>query len=314
MMVVKKAFVKHKSTHATFMYIPETESKVVSLRIPLWLPKAVAIVLVMLLLGTSTSLYMLGSVNDKYSSSKGEINKLAAVNSSQKQEIQSLQSEAQKIQQQLDENAKALEDIKKIVGLKQSEDSTKKEAPAPKPESSDTSQAQPADATQQIGSIKTSYAELSVQALSQKQSIDSSVSSVKNQVAYLNAKPAITPVNTSITEKFGYRRNPFTNRGSEFHPGIDFSGDTGDPIKATGAGVVIYAGWKSGYGNVVIISHGYGLTTLYGHNSKLLVENGDKVKRGQVIAKMGSTGRSTGSHCHYEVRLNGTPVNPSKYF
>lgn len=311
--MVKKAFVKRKSTHATFMYIPETESRVVSLRIPLWLPKAVAFVLAFLLLGTSTSLYMLNSVNDKYSRSKDEINKLAAVNSSQKQEIESLQSEAEQIQQQLDENAKALEDIKKLVGLKQTESTEKKTVPEPKPAASDTSQSKADDVSLQINSIKTSYTELSVQAMSQRQVIDDSAASVKKQVAYLNAKPAVRPVNTRITASYGYRRNPFTNRGSEFHRGIDFAGDTGDPIKATGDGVVIFAGWQSGYGKVIIISHGYGYTTLYGHNSKLLVEKGDKIKRGQVISKMGSTGRSTGSHLHYEVRLNGKTVNPSKY-
>lgn len=313
-MVVKKAFVKRKSTHATFMYIPETESKVLSLRIPLWLPKTVAIVLALLLLGTSTSLYMLGSINDKYSNSKNEINKLAAVNTSQRQEIESLQNEAQQIRQQLDENAKALEDIKKIVGIKQSESTEKKEAPAAKPESSNTSQGKIDDVALQIESIKTSYAALSIDAMAQRQVIDSAVAPVKKQVAFLSAKPTIRPVDTRITATYGYRRNPFTNRGSEFHRGIDFAGAIGTPIKATGDGVVIFAGWQSGFGKVVIISHGYGYTTLYGHNSKLLVEQGDKVKKGQVISKMGSTGRSTGPHCHYEVRLNGATVNPAKYF
>lgn len=313
-MVVKKAFVKRKTTHATFMYIPETDSKVVSLRIPTWLPKVVAVVLVLLLLGTSTSLYMLNSINDKYGSSKDEINNLAAVNNSQKQEIVTLQNEALKVQQQLEENAKALDDIRKIVGLKQVGTTEKKEAPAPKPEASSNSQSKAVDETQQVSSIHTSYTELLSLAMSQREVIDSSVSSVKKQVAYINAKPTIAPVDSRITAGYGTRKNPFTNRGSEFHPGIDFAGDTGDPIKATGNGVVIFAGWQSGYGKVVIISHGYGFTTLYGHNSKLLVEEGDKVKKGQVIAKMGSTGRSTGSHCHYEVRLNGSRVNPRNYF
>jgi murein DD-endopeptidase MepM/ murein hydrolase activator NlpD len=140
------------------------------------------------------------------------------------------------------------------------------------------------------------------------------VDKVKKQVSYLNAMPSIKPVGTKVTDTYGYRSNPFTNRGSEFHNGIDFAGDTGTSIKATGDGVVIFAGWQSGYGKVLIISHGYGVTTLYAHNSKLLVEKGDKVKKSQIISKMGSTGRSTGSHLHYEVRVNGKIVNPTKYF
>ncbi|MGB7605834.1 MAG: peptidoglycan DD-metalloendopeptidase family protein [Lutisporaceae bacterium] len=311
---MKKAYVKHKRKHATFMYIPESESKVVSLRIPLWLPKTVVIGLVLLLLGTSASIYMLNSISKEYDKSNDEIDKLATVNTSQKQEIDSLQDKAQQIQLQLEENVKALDEIKKLVGLKASSSTDTKETPTPQPTSSDTSKSESDDATQQISQIKTSYAELSVATLSQKEAIDNSITPVKNQVAFLNAKPSIKPVGTRITASYGYRRNPFTNRGSEFHRGIDFAGDTGTSIKSTGDGVVIFAGWQSGYGKVVIISHGYGYTTLYGHNSKLLVEKGDKVKRGEIISKMGSTGRSTGSHLHYEVRLNGTAVNPSKYF
>jgi len=314
MIFVKKAYVKHKNKHATFMYIPESESKVVSLRIPLWLPKVVVMGLVLLLLGTSASLYILNSINKEYGISKDEIGKLTAVNSSQKQEIVSLQNEAQQIQLQLQENVKALDEIKKLIGLKETSNTEIKEAPTPQPTSSDSSKLESDDASEQLSQIKTSYAELSVAILSQKETIDNSITPVKKQVAFLNAKPAIKPVNTKITSTYGYRRNPFTNRGSEFHRGIDFGGDTGTPIKATGDGVVIFAGWQSGYGKVVIISHGYGYTTLYGHNSKLLVEKGDKVKRGEVISNMGSTGRSTGSHLHYEVRLNGTSVNPAKYF
>lgn len=310
---MKKAFTKTKSNHATFMYIPESESKVVSLRIPLWMPKAIALALVLLLIGTSSLLYMTNSINKKYNSSKDEISALASVNSSQKQEIQKLQNDAIQIQQQLEENIKALDQIKEIVGIKKTTE-TKEESTTIQPSSTDSSQSTPTDTSQQLDQIKTSYKELSTQLLSQRQLIDSSVDVVKKQVSFLNAMPSIKPVNTRITDTYGNRSNPFTNRGSEFHKGIDFAGATGTSIKATGDGVVTFAGWQSGYGKVLIISHGYGITTLYGHNSKLLVEKGDKVKKGQIVSKMGSTGRSTGSHLHYEVRVDGKIVNPSKYF
>jgi murein DD-endopeptidase MepM/ murein hydrolase activator NlpD len=311
--VVKKAFIKRKSNHATFMYIPESDSKVVSIRIPLWLPKVLAIGLVLLLIGTSSSLYLVSSVNDKYSKSKKEISSLSIVNTSQKEEIEKLQNDAIQIQQQLEENIKALDQIKEIVGIKKSSESKEENKPT-QPVTTDTSKDTSNNSMQQIDQIKTSYKELSTQLLSQRQLIDSSMATVKKQVAYLNAKPSIKPVNTRITDTYGYRRNPFTNRGSEFHKGIDFAGETGTSIKATGDGVVIFAGWQSGYGKVVIISHGYGITTLYAHNSKLLVEKGDKVKKSQIISKMGSTGRSTGPHLHYEVRVNGKVANPSNYF
>jgi murein DD-endopeptidase MepM/ murein hydrolase activator NlpD len=310
---VKKAFTKRKSNHATFMYIPESQSKVVSVRMPLWLPKAMAFGLVALLIVTSTLLYMINSVNDKYIKSKQEISSLAVVNTAQKEEIKNLQNDAVQIQLQLEENIRALDEIKEIVGIKKSSEAAE-ENKTTQSVTTDKSKNSSDSSLQQIDQIKTSYKELSTQLLSQRQLIDSSMVTVKKQVAYLNAKPSIKPVNTRVTATYGNRKNPFTNRGTEFHKGIDFAGTTGTPIKATGDGVVIFSGWQSGYGKVVIISHGYGITTLYGHNSKLLVEKGDKVKKAQVISKMGSTGRSTGSHLHYEIRVNGRSVNPSSYF
>lgn len=97
------------------------------------------------------------------------------------------------------------------------------------------------------------------------------------------------------------------------HKGIDISGSYGAPIYAADGGTVTYSGWMSGYGYLVIITHNNGYTTYYGHNSKLLVSNGTKVYKGQQIAKMGSTGRSTGNHCHFEIRYNGSTVNPLNY-
>jgi murein DD-endopeptidase MepM/ murein hydrolase activator NlpD len=310
--LVKKAFKKRKSNHATFMYIPESESKVVSIRIPQWLPKAIAFGIALLLIVTSSLLYTANSLNDKYSKSKEEISSLVSINTAQKGEIENLQNDTVQIHQQLEENIKALDQIKAIVGIKKSTEN-KEENKAAQPITTDTPKDTSDNSLQQIDQIKTSYKELSTQLMSQRQLIDSSMTSVKKQMAYLNAKPSINPVNTRVTAGYGTRRNPFTNRGSEFHKGMDFAGEIGTPIKATGNGVVIFAGWQSGYGNVVILSHGYGFTTLYGHCSKLLVKKGDKVKKSQVISKMGSTGRSTGPHLHYEVRLNGKIVNPSTY-
>lgn len=147
-----------------------------------------------------------------------------------------------------------------------------------------------------------------------KKNIADSLDPIKKQLAYLMAKPSIKPVTASITASFGYRKNPFTSRGSEFHKGIDFAASYGQTVSASGDGIVAFSGWNAGYGRMVIISHGYGLSSLYAHNSKLLVKQGDKVKKGQAISKVGNTGRSTGTHLHYEVKLNGKNVNPANYF
>ena len=115
-----------------------------------------------------------------------------------------------------------------------------------------------------------------------------------------------------ISSRFGMRIDPFDGR-PEWHPGIDFAGKMGSKVVSVAAGVVVYAGKHGGYGNMVEINHGGGYVTRYGHNEKILVKVGDIVKKGQVISLMGSTGRSTGPHVHFEVYKNGRVVDPSSY-
>jgi murein DD-endopeptidase MepM/ murein hydrolase activator NlpD len=127
--------------------------------------------------------------------------------------------------------------------------------------------------------------------------------------------PTLWPVTGPITSSFGERENPFGggNDEGEFHPGIDISGPLGTPIHATADGVVVAAEVVNGYGREVTIDHGHGLETLYGHMSGFAVSAGQSVTRGQVIGYIGHTGRTTGNHVHYEVRIHNTPVNPHKY-
>ncbi|GHU87791.1 hypothetical protein AGMMS49941_11570 [Deferribacterales bacterium] len=124
--------------------------------------------------------------------------------------------------------------------------------------------------------------------------------------------PTIWPVRGWMSSQFGYRLSPFTLRQT-FHEGIDIAARANADVMCTASGVVVYAGPKADYGNLVTIDHGYGYMTRYGHNSAILVRVGDKVERGQVISKVGSTGLSTGPHVHYEVLVNGIPVNPLKF-
>ncbi|MGQ9844027.1 MAG: peptidoglycan DD-metalloendopeptidase family protein, partial [Spirochaetota bacterium] len=120
------------------------------------------------------------------------------------------------------------------------------------------------------------------------------------------------PVHGKITSSFGTRRNPL-GKGKQFHSGIDISCIMGTPVKAALDGIVIYAGWKDGYGNVVVLKHEKGYISVYGHNSNNLVQEGDAVQKGQVIAKSGMTGSVTGAHVHFEFRKYITPLNPLRY-
>ena len=118
---------------------------------------------------------------------------------------------------------------------------------------------------------------------------------------------------TTVSSPYGYRIHPIYGT-RKLHAGIDFPVASGTPIYAAADGTVIMASWYGGYGNCVIIDHGGGMTTLYAHNTSLTVSNGQKVKRGDLIAKAGSTGNSTGPHCHFEVRINGSTTDPAAYF
>ncbi len=120
------------------------------------------------------------------------------------------------------------------------------------------------------------------------------------------------PAEGEITSPFGWRVHPIFGT-QRLHTGIDIGADYGDAIRAADGGVVIHADWMGGYGNAVIIDHGNGISTLYAHNSQLLVDEGQTVAKGQTVARCGSTGYSTGPHLHFEVRQNGSPVNPLNY-
>ncbi|WP_432642740.1 murein hydrolase activator EnvC family protein [Acidaminococcus sp.] len=120
------------------------------------------------------------------------------------------------------------------------------------------------------------------------------------------------PVNGEITSPFGWRVHPIW--GTQiFHAGLDIGADYGDPVHAADSGTVVYAGWMGGYGNAVMIDHGGGLVTLYGHNSSITVSEGQQVGKGETIALAGSTGNSTGPHCHFEVRIHGEVTSPLQY-
>lgn len=127
--------------------------------------------------------------------------------------------------------------------------------------------------------------------------------------------PSIMPVaDGEFTDNFGGRRDPFGTDAAEFHAGQDIAAPTGTPVFATGSGTVVFAGTQNGYGNLITIEHGNGLQTRYAHLSHIDVQAGQSVTRGDLIGAVGSTGRSTGAHLHYEVRVDERPVNPRRYF
>ncbi len=157
----------------------------------------------------------------------------------------------------------------------------------------------------QIGQLDTSLAD-------QEEGLKALLNALNRQRDLLNATPSISPVTGRVTSTYGMRASPFTGE-REFHEGLDIATGHGAPIRAAAHGKVVFAAYDGSFGNVMIVDHGYGTRTRYAHISKFKKKLGDPVKKGEIIALVGNTGRSTGPHVHYEVSVNGKRVNPKKY-
>jgi murein DD-endopeptidase MepM/ murein hydrolase activator NlpD len=178
----------------------------------------------------------------------------------------------------------------------------------------------PATETQftQLTSLESSKAltgrldRLSAEATRQEQSLQELQAYFQDQKSLLASTPSLWPARGWVTSDFGQRLDPYT-ADRVMHAGMDIAAPHGKEVFAPSDGTVVFSGLEGGYGNVIVIDHGYGIKTRYGHLAKLLVKAGDRVKRGSHIAAVGNTGRSTGPHLHYEVRVNGIPQNPRKF-
>ncbi len=308
----------------TFKLIPNDDGVVKTIHFPKYAIKAMALFVFILFL---TSCYFISSfivMKVKYVKNNEDLALLEEVNQKQRKEINELKEFTEGIQEKLDSLSELESEVKDLVGLpgSQEEDQSLTASNLTQDEqdqgkvsrgsffsrSRRTSHYDQREDLEQIGNVL--------------KHIDSSLSrgkddlinlkeDVVNQLNYLDAKPDFWPNNGRISSPFGNRRSP-TGGASTFHRGIDIANSYGSPVYAAGSGRVIFSGWRSGTGRTIIISHGYGYRTLYAHNSSLLVQEGDRVKKGQMIAKLGSSGISTGPHVHFEVHINGNPVNPVK--
>ncbi len=160
--------------------------------------------------------------------------------------------------------------------------------------------------------MKTDIERLESQAVSQEESLSELEKLLQNKREMLVHTPSIWPVHGWVTSGFGFRTNPFTGL-TQMHEGLDIANRVGTPVVASADGIVSDTGRDPSHGNVVVISHGFGINSRYLHLSKIFVRAGQRVKRGDKIAEVGTTGMTTGPHLHYEVRVNGIPVNPLRY-
>lgn len=169
----------------------------------------------------------------------------------------------------------------------------------------------PETGTESIDDLQREINKLMVDIELRRQSQEDVRNLLNDQVSISRATPKGWPTKGWITSYFGKRKSPFTGR-RVMHEGLDIAANLGTPVVATADGVVSRVGYSRSYGKMVVIDHGYGYRTIFGHNSKLLVKAGQRIKRGDRVALVGNTGQSTGPHVHYELRMNGVPIDPRK--
>ncbi len=241
---------------------------------------------------------------------------LRTQNEQLKDRYRQLNGQVKNIQQQMSELEKRDNDVyRSIFEAKPIPDSARAEAMERQMEVAHVESLQ---GYELVSSIQTSLANLSSRIAIQKKSYQELASLLNNKEKLLAATPAIQPVSNKdlsrIASGFGYRIDP-VYKTVKFHAGLDFTAPQGTPIYATADGVIKTAGLSDGgYGNYVVIDHGYGYETLYGHMVRIKARRGQRVKRGEVIGYVGSTGKSTGPHCHYEIHKNGQKLDPVYFF
>lgn len=265
--------------------------------------------------GAAVALLTVGAVLSIYTLMNGEMHasetaQLREANRIQQEQILQVSKRASALQQDLDSLRRAEDGLRAIVGAPPAAaDETVQEGTV-SPTGGEQHALTTADLSEALEMIEERLS-------TRRSSIDLLAETMRREfpgaASYASdSAPHTTP---SIWPAAGYVSSPYGLRfdGTEFHQGIDIAADMGAPIVATADGVVTAAGWNGGYGNMVDVDHGGGIVTRYGHASALAVTVGQQVRRGEVIAYVGSTGRSTGPHVHYEVRVDGQPVNPAGY-
>ena len=308
----------------TIKLIPSDGGDVKVVRLPKrLLLGAIGSVLVGALLLVGASSYAVYSTFQNRSE-RADVAELKEVNRIQQEQLLQLSKKASALQDELDQLTRMETELRHISGASPAADAGANGEAAPAEVSDQQGQGGPTvrpdieNIGQTLDALEKSIAARKASLLQLKEELDTQQKELgaMNPIGGLtvngiaNTTPAIWPAHGSVSSPFGLRWG-----GSDFHPGMDIANDMGTPIVATADGTVTYAGWNSGgYGNMVDIDHGNGIMTRYGHAMQVVVTSGQQVKRGQLIAYMGSTGFSTGPHVHYEVRINGSPVNPISYF
>ena len=265
--------------------------------------------------GAAVVVLAVGAVLSIYTLMNGEMHasetaQLREANRIQQEQILQVSKRASALQQDLDQLRRAEDGLRAIVGAPPAAADESVQEGTVSPTGGEQHTPSTADLSEALEMIEerlgTRRSSIDLLAETMRREFPGAASYASDSAPH--TMPSIWPTAGFVSSPYGLRFN-----GTEFHQGIDIAADMGAPIVATADGVVTAAGWNGGYGNMVDVDHGGGIVTRYGHASALAVTVGQQVRRGEVIAYVGSTGRSTGPHVHYEVRVDGQPVNPAGY-
>lgn len=302
-----------QGSNFTFMIIPNSSERIIQFTLAQWLSKGLALALGLVVLASAlfSSGYFLA--RHRLLEARKEISRLEEENKSKSLQIADLKNYAVKVDEKLADLDKIQDQVLDMVGLDKNIENRKSIAGGGSLHNYPLSSFA-ISRGDLAGSFSSQGYEEEIGFLTElidreKENMKKLISDVEKQLEYIEALPNLLPNEGRISSPFGYRISP-TGRRREFHNGIDIANKSGSPIRAAGSGVVTFSGYNGGYGRVVIISHGYGYTSIYAHNKQNLVTVGDKVEKGQLIGEIGSTGRSTGPHVHFEVRLDNEPIDP----
>lgn len=301
----------------TVMVVPSSASKARQIHVPAWVVRATLVILpILLLIGVTLLLDYRFVANQVF-----ENRELQAENRRLRQSVQLYQNRMDSLESSLERIENFSARLKMITNL-MDRDNLSKQIELPLPNASNVtalnSQGEndkplTREEQQLRESVDLHFEKLTTESLTLEQNLHDLYELLSDQKSFLNALPTKKPADGYFTSGFGIRVSPLGDGVEKMHEGLDVANVVGTPIKAPAQASVVFAGRKSGYGQIVILDHGYGLETWYGHTSKVLVKPGQLVHRGQTIALIGNSGRSTGSHVHYEVRVHGIPVDPLNY-
>lgn len=309
----------------TFMLIPERTREVSSVQIPAWVLKSALffgiVIAGLIVLAVFNYSFILNQLSDNYSL-RAENRRLKGQLQVFKVKLGTLETSVERIQNFRDklrvitgsESQTPQTDLNNIPDSLENTGKPAKEIPALKTLESSFHPADPEkyEFQKAYQEIDTKIIQATARALALESDLQNQYVNLMDQRDFLNAKPTRKPVVGYYTSGFGVRRSPVGGR-LKMHEGLDIANYVGAPIQATADGIVVFATVKAGYGQTVIVDHGYGVQTWYAHTKKILVKRGQKINRGDLVAQLGNSGQSTGPHLHYEIRINGIPVDPLSY-